>query len=595
MRKPFVVGSLGLLALWSAGCGAAGAGGAASLGSHASRAAVEFPSRDRLAQIAASGPSAAAAAEAPPIWADAWALAGPFPDVVAGPVSADAPVQQIGAIDALGPELAASTEVPDRRVAATPAMACTAREMARFLVGRTGIDERVMRFVLARCGSTAEQAWLETMHAEVDPAVDEAAFVAAYGAQLRAAGRARFDAFARNGATQVGIAVVREGGRATVVFVGVAEELELATRAPLVEGDGVVLRGRLTSAAQAIEAYVTFGPSDFARCTVARDVALPEVAVRCPMHLEDTMARVDVIAQRPGRLVGHRVGRVLLRRDAAAVMPPLSIDAALAAATPAGTHDAALLDAILARANALRAETGRAPLSLELAQSATVQGLAPSWFAAEEEGQAEAADLISLGLVAGWDVSGGTIRDAHLGATMTSATRNAGEWLALMMEEPFTRAVLLDPEMSAAAIGARWDPDRSAFVGLVVTYAFFEREEPSRAQDRVLAALTAARAARGLPPPVLVGDVPGLGRAVLEVRRGARAPGEALESAMNETAQRTGRPVRALLLEGLALGALPWAEEIVARPVLRLGVGVSWYRVPGAAWGQYAVMSLVIE
>ena len=64
---------------------------------------------------------------------------------------------------------------------------------------------------------------------------------------------------------------------------------------------------------------------------------------------------------------------------------------------------------------------------------------------------------------------------------------------------------------------------------------------------------------------------------------------------MNEAAVRTGRGVQAFLLEGTSIDAMPWPEQIVNREALQLGVGLAWHRVPGAAWGQYALMVLVIE
>ncbi|MDQ3033028.1 MAG: hypothetical protein M3Y87_11460 [Myxococcota bacterium] len=375
-------------------------------------------------------------------------------------------------------------------------------------------------------------------------------------------------------------------------WLGVVEEVDLTNPAPLVEGDGVVLRGRLTTPASRVEAYVTFGPADFARCTVATEIALPELAIRCPMHLSDTQARVEIVAFEEGRMLGHAVGRVLLRRDAATTVAPLAVDPSLASAG----SSPALIEALLARANALRAQTGRAPLSLELAQSATVQGLVPTWLAAELGAQTDIAELIALGVMAGWDVSGGTIRDARLGSSAVTATRHPGEWLAMMMEDPWTRAVLLDPDVRGAAIGVRWDPSQHAFVGVLATYAFFEGAELERERELVMRSLVEARAARGLPPPSFVQSVPGMAEAVAHVRRGTRTPGQALDAVLNETARRApGRRVQALLMEAVGPALFQWPDEIVTRRELRIGIGLSWHRVPGAAWGQYAAMIVVLD
>ncbi|UJR85027.1 hypothetical protein [Sandaracinus amylolyticus] len=575
------------LSIALAGCGGAmHVASSGSLGAERSQPAAQFPSRDQLDHIVASTPASTRPAAPTALWPDAWTLAGPFPDD-----DPRAPFAPATPLEAIGPEVAA-------RMSGAPtisrAVTCGAREVARHLAAHPGaVDTRLAHFALTRCGSTAIRFFVESSQVTVPASTTDAALLATYAEPLRTMARERFTTLTQQGATHVGMHVERApSGLVVAAFVGAIEDLDLTTRAPLVQGDGVVLRGRMRSAAQHVEAFVTFGPADFAHCAIAPDVALPEIAIRCPMHLDDRMARVEIMAFPPGRLLGHAVGRVLLRRDEATTMPALEVDPALATAGEPG----ALVEALMARANALRAQTGRAPLALELAQSATLQGLVPSWIAAHAGDQSDVADVIGLGVMAGWNVSGGTIRDARLGSAAVVATRHAGEWLALLVEDPWTRAVLLDPEMRGAAIGVRWDAEQQAFVGLLATYAFFEGTELERAREQVMRSLVAARAARGLAAPSFVGNIPGMQQASAAVQRGTRSPGQALEAVMNETASRApGRRVQALLMEGLAPDQLAWPDELVARPSLRLGVGLAWHRVPGAAWGQYAVMVIVLD
>jgi hypothetical protein len=565
----------------AAGCGARGGGAETALAGHASRPAIVFPSRNELTRIASAAPAAPAGDVPGPVFAEEWDLGGPFPEN-------DATMTIDGAtpIGAIAAELVASSP----GATATRSLECAARELARFSLHADAFDERVARFALARCGSTADRVWVQTMRTRGQPDADEARIASVHGAALRDGARAHVQRFASQGATQIGVQVASDAqGNIAVGIVGADEYLDVAPRAPIVNGDAVDLRGRVRGTYSHVGAIATYGPHDYVDCTVAPEVVLPDVAIRCPVHASDRMAWVAVHGTVPGRILAQRIGRVLVRRDAAAHLPALEIDRSLDARSPG------LVEAILARANAFRAETGRPPLALELEQSTTVQSVMPIFFSAESAGEHDVSDTISLGLIAGWDVSAGTIRDAHLAVSMTDTTPSPGEWLALLMEDPIARAVLLDPEARSAAIGAAWDPAHGAFTGLAVTYELFEGADLSSARDHVVTSLIRARAARGVTtPPTLVRDLPPLAEAAAAVQAG-RAPGAALDRALRQTVDRVGRGARAWLVEGLSLDALRWPDDMVTAASLTFAANVAWYRVPGAAWGQYAVLVIVLE
>lgn len=380
---------------------------------------------------------------------------------------------------------------------------------------------------------------MQSYNAPVPATADGPAVLAHHAAQLEPRIREDVAQLRAAGATDVGLGIAVDGrGAASIVLVGTAEELALTERAPIVpvERDHVILRGRLEGSFRYLSAIATFGASDYAECEVSTSVPLPQIAIRCPVHATDSVAWIDVLGYTDGRVLGRRVGRVLVRRDQGAQLAALAVDATLEGNAPG------LVEAILARANAIRAEHGRTPLALELAQSATVQGITPAWFGAELGGDHATSDLLALGVIAGWDVSAGTIRDAHLAVSMVDTTQSPGEWLALLMEDPTARAVLLDPEARSAAIGAQWDAERRAFTGLVVTYELFEGAPLDRARDTVLQRVTAERRRRGLPPPRVV-SMGALDTAAQWVQRGQRTPGQALDRAMHQVASSTRRRV----------------------------------------------------
>src|SRR5690606_11679078 len=131
---------------------------------------------------------------------------------------------------------------------------------------------------------------------------------------------------------------------------------------------------------------------------------VPDFDLRCPMAAGDETAFVNLQMLTVGRVLARRAAVIMLRRDGARP----TFRAPSGASADAG--DAA---ALLAHLNEVRAQAGLAPLTASAPESAVHMRAAPYAAAATIQSQADTQELLSLGLMAGWQVQGGTIRSAE--------------------------------------------------------------------------------------------------------------------------------------------------------------------------------------
>jgi hypothetical protein len=242
--------------------------------------------------------------------------------------------------------------------------------------------------------------------------------------------------------------------------------------------------------------------------------------------------------------------------------------------------------------NRLRAEAGAAPLAFEREQSATAGALAPHFFASLFGNDPQTnADLVLLGLLAGWDVDG-LIQDAHFSAAWAPQSTDLSRLLSEALESPVGRRTLLSPEVERIAVGSvvAGEGGDSSLGALFVTYALFSEREHEQHARRVRERLAAKRAERGLGAPRHLHDVAPLAmRAASAVQAGAE-PEDALQELLEASGEALGRSVHGWIVESSDLDRIEFPEEFVARPDLELAVGVSVRRPQGEPWGRYVVM-----
>jgi hypothetical protein len=375
------------------------------------------------------------------------------------------------------------------------------------------------------------------------------------------------------------LAIAREGGKLAMMVLSARPAGMILPWGPPNEVGEVHLAGRIATPGDLLIAYVNQGPFGVAPCRVEPMVSLPDFDLRCPMAQGDETAFVNIQMLTVGRVLAQRAAVIMLRRDGAR-----PIFRAPSAAEGQAGDDTALL----ARLNEVRAQAGLGPLTASGPESAVHTRAAPYAAAAVIQSQADTLELLSLGMMAGRQVEGGTIRDAQHLTAVEIGTRSPAQWVAAALEQPVGRLLLLRPDARQAAIGTVSVEDPPALAAVVSTYSFFEGTDHTADTERLFARIERERTARGLPPPQRMQGLDVLSAQAQRVTQGAQ-PAAALRIALDQESTRRRQSLRGLQLEVVDLDYAPLPDELFARRDLTLGLAVGHTRAPGAAWGQYVV------
>ncbi len=545
------------------------------------------PSRPAVAFPAAARVEEALAAEAPPdlapllprgeVAVDAWAIQ-------AEPAAADPVYEPEGPFEGLLDAAAAQRGV---QVTRSASLRCVAQEMARFYTEHEALPaERLTRYLLAVCGSSAVGVGRAGTLGQIDPRATVALIAQQAGDEIR-------DQIAPvlvDGG-QVGLGFHRVGSAVAVMAVVSAPKVQLAPPVPPTADGLAIVRGRLLTRADAVVGLINQGPAGVARCRVTPGFALPQIELRCPMAPGDEVALVQINTLSLGRVLTEHVGTVLVRRAEGEAAPPyaprpvgqsaLVTDPALAGAT------------VVERLNAVRRDAGLAEVRLSTGQSAVSARVAPHLLASILQAQPRDQDVLALGLLAGWEVQAGTIRWADIVGQVVVGTDDVADWLSDTLESPGGRWVLMRPDVRAIAVGAVPVADPRSLGLVASTYAFYEDVDHAAEARRFLERVSRARASRGLPPPQPMDGLDGLWAHARAVSEGREVPSAALQAGLDAESRARRRPLRGYLLEtiDLELGELP--EPVLTQRQISLGVAVGHTRAEGAAWGQYAVFLVI--
>ena len=243
--------------------------------------------------------------------------------------------------------------------------------------------------------------------------------------------------------------------------------------------------------------------------------------------------------------------------------------------------------------NDVRATAGARPLVLESKQSQMNQRLAPHFFEAARTGNAQVADTIGLGVLAGWDVNG-VIRDGGVYWGIVTSTRSPARYLTYALASPLGRSILLDPDMTRVAIGASGLAPSGA-MALVTTYSFFQTNDHSADETKVFDELSKRRQARKHSAPQRTQRERALDRALARIAANDAPSSEALELAMQEVSANESVGVSGWVAETSDLRQIPWPDEMLAKEPLDVEIGVTHYKAPGGAWAQYAILVIMRE
>lgn len=557
----------------SLGCatsgGAGGAGGVVDTDS--------FPSRDELERVAARALPVVKA----DIRADvaSWTLQGPLPNGFAHtPVAA-------GGAGGLNDVLLA--HVPASSTSET--LACAARELAAFYVqnGEQFPEPRLNSWILVRCGVTSGDLATHTLTWSEVPEKTKDVDVWGDADSRKTIGEM---VQKKKGDAHVGIAFARnlKAGTAVVLVVGSGPResedalIDAASQVVAPESASVIVSGTVTQPAEVVYAYATKGLLDANECTLDLSVVLPKFRFTCPIDATDVQARIDVGVRRKGRVLGEQVANLLVVRD---VVASSSYREATYGEASAGGVD--LLTAI----NRVRATAGHAPLNPTAKQSEAVKKVAPHYFANlfADDRDAHISDVVALGLMAGWDVHEITIHDAGF-ATLLDSSGGGDDLLGYALDHPMPRAVLLDPRMTAAAIGPA-ELEGGLKGAIVVTYQALAPPDHAKAASEVFEKLRAVRKERGLG---VTGSIP-TEKIMLDAAQRIQA-GSDIEAvardALHASVEVMGRGFTIWRMEIHDVEHIAFPDELLTPKTTYVAISVATRKLPKSAWGSTVVLLL---
>jgi hypothetical protein len=550
---------------------------------------MEFPPPARLAQIEQQP------AELPPITsgdvpAEGWtvdAASGPPPDAATQPWAPRTSWEQA---------FAATYATAGRTTPLTRAMACAAGELGRYaLRNQSPPPATLQQFFAGACGVLAPEVGFRSLTGTVPAKASDDALLARWKEQLGPDLLAKLPTEAR----ELGFWFGRQGDRAVamVAYHSTPVELTRGALVPDVNGD-LTFEGRLTAGgASYFAGYANQGRFGVSPCLVDPGIVRPRFRVICHMAPEDATAWMQVVYIPPGSVLARPIVEVLARRDATA--PVVFTDTPYVA--PHLIADAAgFAPAAIAGLNVARVHAGLQPVRLAEAESGTATRVARQYFAAtlglEKEGSAGATEYqttttIALGLLAGWQVADGTIRDGTFFSAMVPHTRDASRWLDTALSMPMGRHALLAADIDQVALGPAVFAKPDGLGAVACGYSFHHGNDHSADVSSVLQRITLARSYLHLGPPARLGGMSEvIQHELADVQQGRRVPMSALRASLEEASDRFHTDMRGYVIEAHSLDAFEIPPEIIRQPALNLEVGITHYKPPGAAWAQLVIV-----
>ncbi|MDB4931829.1 MAG: hypothetical protein JWM10_4313 [Myxococcaceae bacterium] len=566
------IGALGLAALWAVGC--VSAGGARRHGTRdtlrATAVQERFPSRDDLARLASTPAPARAAAE-PVAPLERWELAGPFPPTLSTGDST--------AADPFSVMVRQRAAASQGRARSTDAMLCVAREVARHALQHAANPAGpLMAFIAGRCGAPTAFIQLGVSRGDT-PARQRDTDVLP---QVIPAVARTIDDTVRQLAVPIdlGGAFAREGDHFALVFAMIPRHVDLDPASPVPDARGdVTLQGRLTGPAESASARVNRGRWETAPCTLDPAVRLPLFRLRCPVRPEDPVARIEVLAHAPGRLLGESVLDVVVGagRDASRVFDVAATDPANVTTDPARSRE--VLGALV---NDARRSAGLEPVTVAARQSDTICGLAGRYLTTDPDGAA-GRESVALGLMAGWDVEGGLIQSGDFLSVLGAQDHDYARWLSWTLERPSGRALLLDPTVRQVAVCPTAAPGNAAAL-LWTSYHLYDDRRLAADVDAVYDRLDRARADAGSGPAQRMLPVQAwLKEESRAIGRGAGLE-PVLQAMLNRAQNGTGRPTRGWVVATSDVSTVEFPRTLLRAPRVDVAVEAVRWRPPGAAW-----------
>jgi hypothetical protein len=549
-------------------------GGAAAV----SQPAVVFPSHEELDRLPARAPAPEAFA-ADAVVVDTWTFESvPEPDATAYDDTSP-----------WGDLLREQVKAHSQTVALSPSLLCTARELARFAAKKQAAPaESLRRFMAARCGVVTSALMPFVSTSSVSPTIPDQELASEFRKQIAQV----FDQHLNERHFLVGLAAARDGMNASIALAIAEDDVRLEPGSRAIDGKHeVTLRGGVRGDFVEIGGLVNRGDAGAAHCASEDGVRPPQFSVHCELDASDAFAWVEIVGRKKDGYLLHEIASTIVyagdgHQIAYAVRhlgPP-------APAATAKDLSAQLLE----RLNGARRAAKLAPLTLAVkqsAQNARLAGTLVDAMVSKDDGSAEQA---ALGLLAGWDVDGGLIRNGNFFVSVVAPEHDASAWLDFALELPLGRTALLDPDARQIAVGPAIPEGVTGVGAAVTTYSFFQSDDHAADEERFFDRLKEARIAAGVPAPVRVTGLETMRSECAQVMRGDKPPMDALQELMNTVAARTGRPVHGYVFETSDPTRVAVPPQLLAAGPMEVIVGVTHHKARGAAWGQYVVFAILL-
>jgi hypothetical protein len=514
---------------------------------------------------------------------DEWRLAGPFPAQVGA-----APWVGEGAWDALLQEVAQSRA---GLVVPTEAMHCVARELGHFFLAKRGRPtESLRRFIMSRCHATVADVGFGYVDGEVGGASEEQLF-----AHWKDAVRSNLEHGVQGGPRTAGIWFGQQGGHAVALVAFGRRELLVEPFSPFATPEGrLEIRGEVLRPAINVSALVNRGRYGVAPCELSEDVSPPRFHFVCEVDRKDRAANISVTLTPPERLLS-RAGLSVLAFPGEQTLDvyraPRYVDAS-------AVEDAGAVPGEFVRLlNRVRAQAGLGAVELDAAQSRAASELAPHFFAALfEQAPDLQADLVVLGMIAGWGVDG-IVESGHFSAAWVVNSSDIGRLLSTALEYPVSREALLASDIDRVAVGSILERGEGApaLAAVFGTYALFSQTSHEEVARRVYDKLERDRRAGGLGPAARLEPIEGLCRRAAGAVQAGGDPADAMNALLRDSVDVLHAPVSGWVAEVRDLEALEFPQEYLTSPTLRVAVAVSHTKRNGEPWGRYVVMLVVSD
>jgi hypothetical protein len=548
-------------------CGACG-------GAEVGRPIAQFPSSADLNEVAGDGKAVAPNAAKDVADVDSWQMQAPD-------VQAQYPSQT-----AWDKQIVASAAVHGNRVHLSSELRCAAQEEARFYVQNGGLpDDGLREHLLVRCGSTLPGVSWNYVSGTAPDDVPDAQVTESMQPLVR---KLLDQALAGHG--EFGAGFARGKGRYTLVAFAGEPLAVLNGFSPIAQGSSVTLTGSVKTEAEYVVAFANQGAFGVVHCEVDPRQRLPAFRITCPLAADDPATRIEVLTLKPGQVLLNVAAELETRRDEQA---ELVYNAAAYGDNKAAPSSEAFRASVLAALNNARSQASLQPFALEATQSKTDEKLAPYLFQTLSAGDERQTTTITLGLLAGWDVNG-VIKNGGIYTGTVNSSRNPSRWLTRTLDSPLGRFVLLDPSMAHIGIGAI-PLSPTGMMAIVTTYAFYDSVDHQKEELAVFNELNRQRRAHGVPDAQRVESAPGLQKALAQINHNTTSSLDGLNYAMTEISHTVHSSINGYIMETTDVSRLHFDDSLLTAASLELQVGVTHYRVPGAAWGQYAILFVILN